>query len=140
MKGGKGELMNSNKANEYYKLALNTKDSKKRLDYLIKASNKNHKHATLLVGYAYEDGDGTSPNDELAIKYYKKAIKLNYPLGYEALGMMYQLGNGVKQSNLTAYKYYKKAKTSMADLNMLLLETYFYDEIKNEIEDSDDND
>lgn len=111
----------------------NTK--KKGLNYLIKASDLGHKHATVLVGYAYEDGDGVECDFFKAIEFYKKAIDMGYSLGYEGLASMYHSGNLVEQSNRKTYEYYSKSNSRLANFNKELLELYFYDEIKDLIEE-----
>lgn len=121
-------------ANESYGTIDYELNHQKAFDKFKEAAKFNHPLSIVYIGTYYEGGLVVPYSIEMAIKYYKKGIELNSKYAFERMGSLYHEGMGVKQSNLKAYKLYKRAKTKFAKFNMDILETYFYDEIKEEIE------
>jgi len=123
-----------NLATESYGTSNYKLNHKKAFAKFKEAAKLNHPLSIVYVGTYYEEGLVVPYSIEKAIKYYKKGMELNSKYAFERMGSLYHEGMGVKQSNLKAYKLYKRAKTKFAKFNMDILETYFYDEIKEEIE------
>jgi uncharacterized protein len=65
--------------------------------------------AQLALGRAYQDGNGVPQNDELAVKWYRKAAEHGNATAQNDLGIMYRNGNGVEKSKGEALIWYRKA-------------------------------
>ncbi len=70
-----------------------------------------HKHANSCVdlGFNYERGQGVLKDDKLAIKYYKKACKLEAGLGCNNLAIAHRNGLGTKASDKKAVEFFKRS-------------------------------
>lgn len=124
----------------YYELAVKQEmkeqenSEKQAYELYKKAAELNHPKSLVKLGNYYEDMLTDEALDK-AIECYMKAMDLDEPLGYESMGLLYHMGLGVHQSNIDAYKLYKIAKTPLAEMNMDLLEAFFYDEIESEVDE-----
>lgn len=65
--------------------------------------------AQLALARAYQDGNGAAQNDELAVKWYRKAAEQDDATAQNNLGIMYRAGSGVEKSKEEALKWYRKA-------------------------------
>ena len=61
------------------------------------------------LGKAYEDGNGVSKNDELAVKWYRKAADQGNAVAQSRLGIMYRIGQGVNRDKEESVRWYHKA-------------------------------
>jgi len=65
--------------------------------------------AQYALGKAYEGGKGITENDELAVKWYRKAAEQGNSDAQTRLGIMYRLGLGVPRDKEEAVRWYRKA-------------------------------
>jgi TPR repeat protein len=65
--------------------------------------------AQLGLARAYQDGSGVPQNDELAVKWYRKAAEQGNAIAQNNLGIRYRNGNGVQKSKEEAVNWYRKA-------------------------------
>jgi len=65
--------------------------------------------AQFQLGKAYETGNGTPQNDELAVNWYRKAAEQGNPAAENSLGVMFRLGRGVEKNQEEAVRWYRKA-------------------------------
>ena len=65
--------------------------------------------AQLALGKAYEFGNGVTQNDELAVKWYRKAAEQGNATAENNLGVMYRTGSGVERDKEEAVRWYHKA-------------------------------
>jgi TPR repeat protein len=65
--------------------------------------------AQLALGRAYQNGDGIRQNDELAVKWYRKAADQGNAAAQNNLGVMYRAGFGVEKNKEEAMKWYHMA-------------------------------
>jgi len=60
----------------------------------------------ILVGYAYETGDGTEKDPVAAAKWYRKAAEQGHPKAFGLLGEKYRLGVGVRRDLVRANMFF----------------------------------
>jgi len=65
--------------------------------------------AQLALGQAYEKGNGVPQNDELAVKWFRRAADQNNAVAENELGLMYVLGRGVQKDKEEAVRWYHEA-------------------------------
>jgi len=82
--------------------------------------------AQVVLGRAYQDGNGVSQNDELAASWYRKAAEQGNATAENNLGVMYRTGSGVEKSNEEAVKWYRKAAQQGYANAMFNLGTAYY--------------
>jgi|HubBroStandDraft_6_1064221.scaffolds.fasta_scaffold18679_3 TPR repeat protein len=82
--------------------------------------------AQLALGRAYQDGNGVPQNDELAVKWYRKAAELGNATAQNNLGIMYRTGSGVEKSKEEAVKWYRKSARQGYASAMFNLGTAYY--------------
>lgn len=82
--------------------------------------------AQLALGQAYEDGNGVQENDDLAVKWYRKAAEQGNADAETELGVMYREGRGVEKSKEEALKWYRKAAQQMNAAAMFNLGAAYY--------------
>ena len=78
---------------------------KKAMDSFLIASNNDDNRAMLVIGIMYANGDGVTKNQEIAIKWYKKAALLENIYAYDKLGNLY----AAKEDYKNAAQWFKKA-------------------------------
>ena len=89
--------------------AASAKLSSSELAQLQSKAEAGDAGAQLALGRAYQDGNGVAPNDELAVKWYRKAAEQGNATAQNNLGIMYRAGSGVEKSKEEALKLYRKA-------------------------------
>jgi TPR repeat protein len=60
----------------------------------------------ILVGHAYETGEGTEKNPVTAARWYRKAAEQGHPKAFGLLGEKYRLGLGVRRDLVRANMFY----------------------------------
>lgn len=79
-----------------------------------------------MLGLWYEDGVGTSPNFELAFKWFNESSKLGYEAAFLNLGLLYSEGKGVYQDFKKAVDLYTiGAEMNHAGCQLALGECYY---------------
>jgi len=66
-------------------------------------------HATFLIGYMYEKGQGVPQDDEQAAEWYGRAAALGNPFAQNNLGVLYKYGRGVPKDLVQSYKWFDLA-------------------------------
>ncbi len=61
------------------------------------------------LGKAYQDGNGVSQDDALALKWLRKAAGQGDAAAENSLGVIYRMGSGVRRDNEEAVRWYLKA-------------------------------
>ncbi|MDX8387350.1 MAG: tetratricopeptide repeat protein [Ghiorsea sp.] len=84
------------------------KDAKQSVAWFHKAAVKDVK-AQFNLGLVYARGDGITPNDDEAIRWWKKAEANGNAQARTMLGLFYNLGRGVGRSEKDAVDWYLKA-------------------------------
>lgn len=73
----------------------------------------------ILVGYAYETGDGTEKDPVAAVKWYRKAAEQGHPKAFGLLGEKYRLGVGVRRDLIRANMFFtlglRRGETHLGD-------------------------
>jgi TPR repeat protein len=100
---GIGVSLDKSKAKEFSDLAL------AKLQEIQSAAEKGNPQAQYVWGKVHAIGQGVRRNDEIAVKWYKKAVKRGNVNGQVDLGFMYQKGRGVQKNDAKAVKWYRKA-------------------------------
>jgi uncharacterized protein len=83
-------------------------------------------NAQVALGKAYQDGNGVPQNDELAVRWYRKAADQGNPEGQNDLGLMYRTGSGVEKSKEEAVNWYRKAARQNYPSAMFNMGTAYY--------------
>ncbi len=65
--------------------------------------------AQVVLGQAYEEGNGVPKNEVTAATWYRKAAEQGNAEGQNNLGIMYRMGSGVDQDKAEAVRWYLKA-------------------------------
>jgi TPR repeat protein len=60
----------------------------------------------LLVGYAYDTGEGTAKDPAAAVKWYRKAAEQGHPKAFGLLGQKYRIGVGVDRDLVQANVFF----------------------------------
>src|SRR5512142_2642823 len=60
--------------------------------------------AQVVLGQAYEEGNGVAKNEVTAAKWYRKAAEQGNAEGQNNLGIMYRMGSGVDQDKAEAVR------------------------------------
>jgi len=89
--------------------ALEESDPKKAMIYLSKSATKGNSRAMFLLGYMYENGEGTTIDLNKAASYYKSAADIGNRGAQHNLGCFYYFGNGVNKDYKIAFEYFFKA-------------------------------
>jgi TPR repeat protein len=78
----------------------------------------------LLVGYAYDTGEGAEKDPVAAVKWYRKAAEQGHPKAFGLLGEKYRLGVGVRRDLVQANMFFtlgaRRGETLAADLVRLM--------------------
>jgi len=82
--------------------------------------------AQVKLGRAYQDGNGVPQNDDVAVKWYRKAAEQGNPAAQNNLGVMYRLGSGVEKNKEEAVNWYRKAARQNYAPAMFNLGTAYY--------------
>ena len=83
--------------------------------------------AQLALGRAYQDGNGVRENDDLAVKWYRKAADQGNAAAENNLGVMYRMGIGVEKNNEEAVKWYHMAARNGDANAMFNIGAAYYD-------------
>ncbi len=106
-------------------LILVQHDTMQAIKWLHKAAVSNA-HAQFNLGFIYARGDGVTPDDENAIRWWRLADKNGSARAKMMLGLFYDLGRGVGRSEKQAVTWYQKA-AALGDVNALYnLAVLFY--------------
>ena len=89
-------------------LILHHKNAKKAILWLRKAAQTDVK-SQFNLGLIYARGDGITPDDDAAVRWWKQAAKLDSPKAKMMLGLFYNLGRGVGRSEKEAVHWYEQA-------------------------------
>lgn len=65
------------------------------------------------LGIMYRHGKGVAQNDELALKWYRRAAQQGHVLAQNSLGIMYRFGLGVKKNPKQALYWSERAGVSV---------------------------
>lgn len=76
---------------------------------LKRKSNDGDNEASLLLGFAYQDGIGVNEDYQKAFEYHSKAAAEGNAAAINALGLMYSHGYGVKKNVDIAMNYFQQA-------------------------------
>ena len=82
--------------------------------------------AQYVLGMAYRDGNGVLENDELAVRWYRKAAEQGNASAQNALGVVYGLGRGVEKDPAEAVRWYRQAAKQGNDAAMFNLGASYY--------------
>lgn len=93
----------------YYSMYGAPKDNGKARQWLLKAAEKGHSGAALVLGDIYYFGRGIRANRSEALKWYTSAANKGDGEAAEKVGDMYYHGEGVRKSYSTAAAWYRKA-------------------------------
>ena len=78
----------------------------------------------ILVGYAYETGEGAEKDPVAALKWFRKAAEQGHPKAFALLGEKYRLGVGVRQDLVRANMFFtlgfRRGETHVGDLIRLV--------------------
>lgn len=61
------------------------------------------------LGKAYQDGNGVSHNDAMALQWYRKAADQGDAEAESALGIIYRMGEGVRPDTEEAVRWYRRS-------------------------------
>lgn len=100
-----GELLEAMCLTDARYKKVNAKKGAKMLGSLA----DNNATAAFLLAQCYEQGNGVTKDNKLALENYEKAAKMNYAPALCTLGDMYYEGNGVKRDYPTAMNFYTVA-------------------------------
>lgn len=89
--------------------ALEDSNPQNALLYLSKSATKGNDRAMFLLGYMYENGEGTIADLSKATYYYKLAADKGHRGAQHNLGCFYYFGNSVNRDYKNAYEYFFKA-------------------------------
>ena len=84
-------------------------DNIKAVQWLTKATQKNHPAALLHLGVMYEEGHGVAKDPIKALAMLRKAAELGNVSAMTEIGAMYEDGIGTKADPKEAVKWYRKA-------------------------------
>ncbi len=73
------------------------------------SASKGDAQAQFFVGEIFEKGMGQEPDYELAVTWYRRAIKQDYAPAKMSLGRLYELGLGVEKDLVKAMNLYRQA-------------------------------
>ncbi len=76
---------------------------------LKRKSNDGDNEASLLLGFAYQDGTGVNEDYQKAFEYHSKAAAEGNAAAMNALGLIYSHGYGVEENVDIAMNYYQQA-------------------------------
>ena len=117
----------TNLSSEYSDKLLDESEFVKRCLHL---TQYDHAEAFYLLGRFYEEGTGTTQDDEQALKWFKRAADHGHAESQWILGMKYENGDGVSTDIVKAYKWLclgaekmKYAEEERYDLAFMLTES-----------------
>lgn len=114
-------------SSDFLKEALTIKkDIQKSLNYIKKASSLGHAHASYLIGWSFEYGNGFKIDYLKAKEYYELAIKQDGTGWYKGyLGRLYLDGRGVSANVTLALKLFEEAANANNDGAQFLLGEFY---------------
>lgn len=89
--------------------ALENSNPQNALLYLNKSVTKGNARAMFLLGYMYENGEGTTVDLSKATYYYKLAANKGHRVAQHNLGCFYYFGNNVDRDYKTAFEFFLMA-------------------------------
>ncbi|MDX8384343.1 MAG: tetratricopeptide repeat protein, partial [Ghiorsea sp.] len=98
-------------------LKLQHHDTQHAIQWLNKAATSDAK-AQFNLGFIYARGDGVTPDDDSAVRWWGLAEKNGSTRAKMMLGLFYDLGRGVGRSEAKAVAWYQKA-ADLGDVNAL---------------------
>ena len=83
--------------------------------------------ALTMLGHMSLHGEGTERNEKVALKLYRRAAEIGFPLAQTQVGVMYREGIGVKQDIVKALQWFRKAAEQGDGGAMVLIGYIYYD-------------
>jgi hypothetical protein len=90
-------------------VAYDRADYKTALKVWLPAAERGDPEAQNAVGEIFERGLGTTPNEELAAIWYRRAAEQGYKAAQVNIATLYETGRGVPKDSLVALNWYRKA-------------------------------
>ncbi len=87
----------------------------------LKQAEEGDALSQLLVGNAYQDGNGTTKNTQEAIKWYSRAADQGLDLAMISLGEIYKTGDGTDKNYELALEWYQKAVDQDSHFGLTML-------------------
>ncbi len=92
--------------------------------------------AQVALGHAYEEGNGVTQSNELAVKWYRAAAEKGDAEAQNDLGVMYRLGHGVEKNVDEAVFWFRRAAKQGQASAMFNLGTYYYNDQETRADDT----
>jgi TonB family protein len=83
--------------------------ARRDFSYLRDLANKGRPNAQFYLGLAYENGDGVTEDDVVAVGWYRRAAEQGNVKAQYNLGLMHATGKGVPQHYAAAVEWFRKA-------------------------------
>ena len=88
---------------------------------IYREAEEGSRDAQFVVGYMYEQGEGTEIDYNEAAKYYSMAAQKGHEGAQHNLAVLYYTGRGVKQDMRQAYEWFYRAARSGVNISMCML-------------------
>lgn len=83
--------------------------SPKAIQRIVSLADRGDARAQMVLGLAYQNGDGVGRDFATALRWYRQSATLGYPQAQITLGSIYAVGDGVPQDFAIAASWYQKA-------------------------------